>query len=244
MIEISNLTKTYANSQKKAVNNISFTVSDGEIFGFLGPNGAGKSTTIKCITGILGYDSGSILINGMNLKDDPIATKKKIGYVPDEHIIYDALTCFQYLNFICNVFEIDESKRLDKINKYATDFEMDDKLGMRIAALSHGMKQKLSIIAALIHDPEVFILDEPMTGLDPKSSFKLKLIMNEYVSQGKTVFFSSHVLDVVEKICTEIAIIDKGRLITICDLKDLEARSDLTLENLFLNLTSESELKI
>lgn len=224
MIEISNFSKSYGASGVKAVDNVTFTVDDGEIFGFLGPNGAGKSTTIKCMTGILGFTEGSIVINGADIRDNAVEAKKKIGFVPDEHVIYEGLTGMQYLNFIADVFEVDTDRRKALMDKYLPLFGMQTKIVDKISSYSHGMKQKISVLAALIHEPEVFILDEPMTGLDPQSSFELKNIMTEYAKSGKTVFFSSHVLEVVEKLCTKVAIIDKGRLLTICDMKELREK--------------------
>ena len=243
MIEIRNLTKSYSNSEIKAVDDLSFTVEKGEIFGFLGPNGAGKSTTIKCLTGILPYSDGSISICGNDLKREPIAAKMKIGYVADEHILYDTLTGMEYINFIADVFNVSDTDRKERIDNYATIFEMNDKLGQKISSYSHGMKQKISIIAALVHQPDVWILDEPMTGLDPKSSFALKQLMKEHAAQGKVVFFSSHVLEVVEKVCTKIGIINKGRLLAIGSIEDIKKqREDSSLEDLFLNLTQNEEL--
>lgn len=242
MIEISNFSKTYSGSGVKAVDDISFTVNNGEIFGFLGPNGAGKSTTIKCMTGILSFSDGDILINGENIRDNPAEAKKKIGFVPDEHVIYEGLTGMQYINFIADVFEVSTERRKTLMEKYLPLFGMQNKISEKITTYSHGMKQKISVLAALVHDPEVFILDEPMTGLDPQSSYELKSIMTEFAKEGKTVFFSSHVLEVVEKVCTRVAIIDKGKLMTICDIKELkEKRSDLSLEEFFLNLTQGSQ---
>jgi len=238
MIEISNFSKTYSGSGVKAVDNVSFTVNSGEIFGFLGPNGAGKSTTIKCMTGILSFSEGSIRINGADIRENPTEAKKKIGFVPDEHIVYEGLTGMQYINFIADVFDVSTERRKELMGKYIPMFGMQDKIGEKISNYSHGMKQKVCILAALVHDPEVFILDEPMTGLDPQSSFQLKTIMTEFAKEEKTVFFSSHILEVVERLCTRVAIIDKGRLVTVCDMKELrEKRSDLSLESLFLSLT-------
>ncbi len=238
MIRISNLSKTYGASTTKAVDDISFTARGGEIIGFLGPNGAGKSTTIKCITGILPYNEGNINVCGINLADDPIAVKQKIGYVPDEHVIYDGLTGSEYINFICDIFDVSNEDRKERIDFYAQMFEMQDKLGLQISKYSHGMKQKVSVISALVHEPEVFILDEPMTGLDPQSSFMLKQVMNEYAKRGKVVFFSSHVLEVVEKVCTRIMIIDKGKLITDFSINELkEKRKETSLEEIFLGIT-------
>lgn len=243
MIEISNLTKQYRGSSAKAVENLSLTINGGEIFGFLGPNGAGKSTTIKCITGILPYTEGHIRICGDDLAADSVKAKKHIGFVPDEHLLYEALTGLQYINFIADIYEVEASLRKERISKYEALFGMEGKLDNKISTYSHGMKQKTSLIAALVHDPEIWILDEPMTGLDPKSAYHLKQLMAEHAKSGKTVFFSSHVLDVVEKICTRVAIIDKGKLVTVCDMQELsEKRGDISLEQLFLTLTrSEGE---
>ena len=242
MIEIKNLTKCYAKSSVKAVEDLTLTVKEGEIYGFLGPNGAGKSTTIKCLTGILPFTEGSIHICGVNLKECPVEAKTHIGFVPDEHVLYESLTGFQYIEFIADVFNVPVYKRKELLEKYAASFGMSDKLQDKISSYSHGMKQKISIISALIHEPDVLILDEPMTGLDPKSSFELKQIMKEYAEQGKTVFFSSHVLEVVEKICTSIAIINKGKLVTEFSIHELqEKKADTNLEEFFLKLTSDGE---
>lgn len=242
MIRISNLTKSYGSSSTKAVDDISFEARGGEIIGFLGPNGAGKSTTIKCITGILPYESGYINVCGIDLADDPVAAKRTIGYVPDEHVIYEGLTGLEYINFICDIFNISNLERKEKIAHFAEMFKMQDKLGLQISKYSHGMKQKISVISALVHDPEVFILDEPMTGLDPQSSFMLKQVMNEQAAGGKVVFFSSHVLEVVEKVCSRIIIIDKGKIITDFSINELkEKRSESSLEEIFLNITQGGE---
>ncbi|MBO4538965.1 MAG: ABC transporter ATP-binding protein, partial [Clostridia bacterium] len=199
MIEINHLSKKYSRTNTYAVKDLSLTISDGEIFGFLGPNGAGKSTTIKCITGILPYDEGTISVCGDNIKDEPLRAKRRIAYVADEHNLYEHLTGLQYINFIADIFGVGERERRERTEKYAAVFEMTEKIKERISSYSHGMKQKISIIAGLVHDPDVWILDEPLTGLDPKSSYQVKNLMKEFASQGKTVFFSSHVLDVVEK---------------------------------------------
>ena len=222
MIEINHLSKKYSKSNHYAVSDLSLSVNDGEIFGFLGPNGAGKSTTIKCLTGILPYEEGTITIGGVNFKENPLLAKRKIAYVADEHILYDYLTGLQYVNFIADIFGVSEKDRKERTEKYASIFEMSDIIKDKISSYSHGMKQKISIIAGLVHDPEVWILDEPLTGLDPKSSYQVKQLMHEFASQGKTVFFSSHVLDVVEKICSRVAIIDKGKLITVCSMEELQ----------------------
>ncbi len=238
MIRISNLTKCYGSSTIKAVDNVSFETLGGEIVGFLGPNGAGKSTTIKCMTGILPYNKGNINICGVDLADNAIAVKQKIGYVPDEHVIYEGLTGREYINFICDIFNVSSEDRKKRIEYYAEMFDMQDKLGLQISKYSHGMKQKVSVISALVHEPEVFILDEPMTGLDPQASYMLKQVMNDYAKQGKAVFFSSHVLEVVEKVCSRIMIIDKGKLITDFSIEELkEKRSEVSLEDVFLSIT-------
>ncbi|MDD4316133.1 MAG: ABC transporter ATP-binding protein [Clostridia bacterium] len=241
MIEITGLVKEYNNNKIKAVDNISLNVEGGEIFGFLGPNGAGKSTTIKCLTGILPFSQGNIKICGINIKDEPVKAKMNIGYVPDEHIIYEGLTGIEYISFIADVFEVPVDERKQRIEKYSRLFEMHGNLNNKISSYSHGMKQKISLISALVHEPKVWVLDEPMTGLDPQASYNLKQLMAEHASAGNVVFFSSHVLEVVQKVCTKVAIIDKGKLITICDMKELkEKRADMSLEELFLNLTKNS----
>lgn len=242
MIEIKNLTKAYANSGVKAVEDVSLEINGGEIYGFLGPNGAGKSTTIKCLTGILPFSEGSIKICGYDLKENPIEAKRHIGYVADEHILYDSLTGLQYINFIADVFGVSPEDRKERTEKFSALFDMSEKLNDKIMSYSHGMKQKISVISALVHQPDVWVLDEPMTGLDPKSSYELKQLMAEHAASGKVVFFSSHVLEVVEKICTKVAIINKGKIVTVCDIKELqERRSDMSLEDLFLSLTGVKE---
>lgn len=238
MIEISNLTKIYKGNGQKAVDSLTLTVKDGEIFGFLGPNGAGKSTTIKCLTGILEPTEGQITINGADARTDSVRAKKLMGYVPDEHYLYDGLTGRQYIDFILDIFSVPKTVRNERINKYAGLFGMKERLNEPTSSYSHGMKQKISLIATFSHEPEVLVLDEPMMGLDPASSYELKKLMREWADSGRIVFFSSHVLDVVEKICTKVAIIDGGKLITVCDMRELkEKRSDLSLEQLFLSLT-------
>ncbi len=238
MIEITNLTKTYAKSAVQAVESISLTAKNGEILGFLGPNGAGKSTTIKCLCGILPFESGSISICGIDIKENPVEAKKKIAYVADENILYAGLTGTQYINFVCDLYGVSAEDRKARVEKYAAMFDMTDKLGQKISSYSHGMKQKISIISGLCHNPDVWVLDEPMTGLDPRASFALKNLMREFADAGKTVFFSSHVLEVVEKVCDRVAIIDKGKLISLCDMSDLQAhKNNVDLEKLFLQLT-------
>lgn len=238
MIEINGLSKSYKGSGRLALDSLSLTVNDGEIFGFLGPNGAGKSTAIKCMTGILSFTQGTVKICGVDINEDPVGAKKKIGFVPDEHLLYEGLTGRQYVNFISDIFGVDKSRREELTKKYADEFGLSDRLDETISNYSHGMKQKIAVIAALVHEPDVFILDEPMLGLDPKSAYILKKLMRDYADNGKTVFFSSHILEVVEKICDRVAIIDGGKLIAVCDIQELkEKRSDMSLEQLFLTLT-------
>lgn len=244
MIRIYDVSKTYSKSQVKAVDGVNLEVKSGEIFGFLGPNGAGKSTTIKMLTGILTPDCGTIEIEGVNMADNAILAKSKIGYVPDNHETYDTLKGIEYLNFIGTMFGVDANTLKDNIEKYAELFSMTDALGSLISSYSHGMKQKIMIIAALIHDPEVWILDEPLTGLDPQSAFQIKSIMRERADAGKTVFFSSHVIDVVEKVCDRIAIINNGRIIAVDTLENIRQSKSVTLEQIFLSLTSNIKTEI
>lgn len=240
MIKLTNVSKTYAGSRTKAVDNLSLEINSGEIFGFLGPNGAGKSTTIKMITGILTPDSGSIEINGINVVDNAIAAKSLVGFVPDDHETYETLKGIEYLNFIGTMYNVNSATLRSRIDDYATVFGMTDALPKMISTYSHGMKQKLSVIAALIHDPKVWVLDEPLTGLDPQSTFLLKQIMRKQADMGNTVFFSSHVIDVVEKVCDRIAIINHGKLVAVDTLDNIRKDSKVSLESLFLTITAES----
>lgn len=237
MIEIKNVTKKYG--KKIAVNNITLTVPNGKIFGFLGPNGAGKSTTINMITNALSIDSGEILINGIDVSKKPFESKKQFGYVGDTPELYQNLTGYQYLNFLADIYNVDKETRNKRIEELSEKFEMKNNLGALISSYSHGMQQKISIIGALINNPEVFILDEPMVGLDPKSSFRLKELMKEMANSGKTVFFSTHVMEVAENICDEIAIINKGEIITNGTLDEIKAKmnEEGSLEKIFLELT-------
>ncbi|MFI3229291.1 MAG: ABC transporter ATP-binding protein [Bacillota bacterium] len=240
MISIKGLSKTYKNNTIKSVDDISFDVENGEICAFIGANGAGKSTTIKCLTGILDFESGTIELDGYDIKSHGIEAKKAIGYVPDDHVIYEALTGIQYINFISDIFGVSEQDRKARTEKYAKIFGLSDKLQSTISSYSHGMKQKISIIATLVHDPSIFILDEPMTGLDPQSSYELKQIMIDYAKSGKTVLFSSHVLEVVEKLCTKVVIIDKGQIKMVCAMDELKEKlGDSSLESIFLSLTGK-----
>ena len=243
MLQINNLTKTYAGGVKPSVDNLTLTVNDGEIFGFIGPNGAGKSTTIKCVTNIIRFEEGSVTVDGISLKDDPIAAKKLLGYVSDDHVLYEGLTGEEYINFICDVFDVPSALRKERLEQYLDAFSLRDAIKNQISSYSHGMKQKLNIIGALIHEPKVWILDEPMTGLDPKSAFHLKQLMREHADRGNSVFFSSHVLEVVEKICDRIDIIDDGHLIATCTINELKERNkDSSLEELFLKLTEDAAI--
>ena len=233
MIEIKNLTKSYV-KVKKAVDNISFDVLDGEIFAFIGHNGAGKTTTIKSIVGILDFDCGNILINGKSIKDDAINAKKEIAYVPDNPDLYENMKAIEYINFICDMYEISKEERFKNIQKYSIMFEIDDKLNDEISSFSHGMKQKIALIAALSHNPSVLIMDEPFVGLDPKAVFDMKEIMKKMCKEKKTIFFSTHILEVAEKLCHRVAIIKDGKIVKIGKMKDI--MGDESLEQVFLEL--------
>lgn len=240
MLRINNLTKTYSGNPNPSVDNLSLEVRDGEIFGFIGPNGAGKSTTIKCVTGIISFEQGSIQICGTDLRERPIEAKKLMGYVSDDHVLYEGLTGIEFVNFMCDIFDVPASDRESRLNKYLEMFALEGAIKNQIKSYSHGMKQKLNIIGALIHEPKLWILDEPMTGLDPKSAYNLKRLMKEHAAKGNSVFFSSHVLEVVEKVCDRVGIIDGGHLITACTLAELkESGLNNSLEELFLKITSD-----
>lgn len=232
MLRIDNLTKKY--SQKTAVNDLSLHIQSGEIYGFIGHNGAGKTTTLKSIAGIISFDEGNIYIDGASIKDKPIECKSKIAYIPDNPDIYEFMTGIEYLNFIADIFQVAVDKRNLLINKYANEFEIIDSLGNSIASYSHGMKQKLVIISALIHSPKLIIMDEPFVGLDPKSSHLLKQIMRDICNGGGAIFFSTHVLDVAEKLCDKIAIIKDGKLIASGTVEEVKGES--SLEDAFLEL--------
>ncbi|HBM74666.1 MAG TPA: 3-dehydroquinate dehydratase [Clostridiaceae bacterium] len=241
MIEIKNVSKSYNKGQTKAVDDLSLNIRDGEIFGFLGPNGAGKTTTIKMMTGILNADSGSISLNKYDIKKDPISAKMQMGYVPDNPDIYNKLKGIEYLNFMADVYEVPSNIRRDRIKSLLERFDLLDSSDDLIQSYSHGMKQKIVVIGALINNPPVWILDEPLTGLDPKSAFTLKEMMKEHAAQGKTVFFSSHVLEVIEKLCDRIGIINKGKLVfcgTIDEINEY-ASGDESFEKIFLEMTEK-----
>lgn len=239
MLEIKNLTKKFGD--KVAVNDIDLSVKSGEIYGFLGPNGAGKTTTIKMIVGMLMPDGGSITVNGIDAINDDVEAKRQIAYVPDSPEIYDIMTGRQYLNFIADVFELSDEERNKQIDRYAEVFEMKDNLDVMIAGYSHGMKQKIVIMGALIHSPKLLILDEPMVGLDAKSSFRLKEIMRALADEGRTVFFSTHVMEVAENLCDRIGIINRGKIIAVGTLDEIKAAAKDTgsLEKIFLELTDD-----
>ena len=230
MIEIKNVTKKYGN--KIAIKDIDFTVEDGEIFAFIGHNGAGKTTLIKSIVGIHDFNEGDILINGKSIKNNPIECKKEIAFVPDNPELYENMKAIDYINFICDMYEVSNDVREKNIKKYASLFEMENNLNDYINSFSHGMKQKIALIAALAHNPKILIMDEPFVGLDPKAVFDMKEIMKEMIKDGKTIFFSTHILDVAEKLCSRVAIIKKGELVKVGKMKDI--KGDKSLESVFL----------
>ena len=232
MLKIEHLTKQYG--EKKAVDDLSLHIEAGEIYGFIGHNGAGKTTTLKACTGIMDFDQGDILINGRSINNDPIACKRDIAYIPDNPDLYEFMTGIQFLNFIADIFEISEKDRDESIKKYADAFELTDSLGQSVSEYSHGMKQKLAIISALIHQPKLVLMDEPFVGLDPKASHLLKGMMRELCDSGSAIFFSTHVLEVAEKLCDKVAIIKQGRLIKSGTMEDV--KGDTSLEDVFLEL--------
>lgn len=236
MLEIKNYTKVYGEG-KKAADNVSLTVESGDIYGFIGHNGAGKSTTIRAVVGVLDFTEGEIYIDGHSVKEEPMECKRVTAYIPDNPDLYENLTGIQYLNFIADVFGISAAEREERIRKYADMFEITDSLGDMISSYSHGMKQKVAIISALIHDPKLMVLDEPFVGLDPKAAFTLKEIMREMCRNGAAIFFSTHVLDVAEKLCNKVAIIRKGRIIATGTMEEItEGHS---LEETFLEADHE-----
>ena len=232
MLQINNLTKTYGD--KKAVDNLTLHIQPGEIYGFIGHNGAGKTTTLKAVAGILNFDEGEIFVDGISVKENPLACKKIISYIPDNPDLYDFMTGVQYLNFVADIFGVSADERLPKIEKYAELFEIKNDLASSISSYSHGMKQKLAVISALIHNPKLVIMDEPFVGLDPKAAHILKGIMREICDNGGAIFFSTHVLEVAEKLCDKVAIIKNGSLIKYGTTE--EVRGDASLESVFLEL--------
>ncbi|MCR4611075.1 MAG: ABC transporter ATP-binding protein [Lachnospiraceae bacterium] len=235
MLDIKNFSKTYG-GVKKACDNVSLSVCSGDIFGFIGHNGAGKSTTIRAAVGVLDFKEGEIYIDGHSVKDEPMECKKVTAYIPDNPDIYENMTGIQYLDFIADVFGIEETVREERIKKYADTFEITSSLGDLISSYSHGMKQKVAIISALIHEPKLLVLDEPFVGLDPKATFTLKEIMHEMCNRGTAIFFSTHVLEVAEKLCNKVAIIKKGKIITTGNMDELV--KDHSLEDVFMEVES------
>ncbi|MGN0545566.1 MAG: ABC transporter ATP-binding protein [Acutalibacteraceae bacterium] len=235
MLNITDLTKTYGD--KKAVDDLSLHIAPGEIYGFIGHNGAGKTTTLKCVAGILQFDEGEITINGCSVRTDPLACKRQIAYIPDNPDIYDYMTGIKYLNFIADIFGVNAAERHERIHRYADMFELTPSLAQPISEYSHGMKQKLAIISAWIHSPKLIIMDEPFVGLDPSASHLLKGMMREVCDNGGAIFFSTHVLEVAEKLCDKIAIIKNGRLIRSGTMD--EVKGDSSLESVFLELEGE-----
>ena len=235
MLKIAHLTKTFG--EKKAVDDLSLEIAPGEIYGFIGHNGAGKTTTLKSVVGIQQFDAGEITIGGISLKKDPLACKRQLAYIPDNPDLYDFMTGIKYLNFIADIFGVSANDRQERIRNYADLFELTDDLAQPIAAYSHGMKQKLAILSAWIHDPKLIIMDEPFVGLDPKASHLLKGMMREVCDGGGAIFFSTHVLEVAEKLCDKVAIIKAGKL--ICSGTMEEVKGDDSLEDVFLELEGE-----
>ena len=233
MLKIEHYTKIYG-SNKKAVDDLCLTVEAGDLFAFIGHNGAGKTTTIRSVVGALDFDEGDILIDGLSIQKDPIACKKKMAYIPDNPDIYEYLTGIQYLNFIGDIYEVEPNIRDERIKKYAQMFEITSNLGDGVGSYSHGMKQKLVMISALLHQPKLLVLDEPFVGLDPLAAHTLKQIMHELCEQGSAIFFSTHVLDVAEKLCNKIAIIKDGKLIASGTMEEVKGND--SLENVFLEL--------
>ncbi|MCR5432468.1 MAG: ABC transporter ATP-binding protein [Lachnospiraceae bacterium] len=237
MLRIEHLTKVYG--VKKAVDDLSLHINKGEIYGFIGHNGAGKTTTIKSCCGILQFEQGSIFIDGVSVKDNPLEVKRRIAYIPDNPDLYDYMTGIKYLNFIADVFNVSREDRQNRIHEYAKQFGLFDDLGALISTYSHGMKQKLAVISALIHNPKLIIMDEPFVGLDPSASHLLKEIMRKICDDGGAIFFSTHVLEVAEKLCDKVAIIKDGRLIRSGTME--EVKGDESLEEVFLDLAKDNQ---
>jgi ABC-2 type transport system ATP-binding protein len=243
MIELRQLSKAYDKGSVQAVKGLSLQVKKGELFGFLGPNGAGKTTTIKMIVGLLRPDAGSVLLDGIDARRDPLRAKSILGYCPDEPVLYDKMTGIRFLSFIADIYEVPAAVRTQRMAALAETFEMKDALGGIIASYSHGMRQKMSLMAALLHDPSILILDEPIVGLDPRAAFTLKETMRSLCSHGKTVFFSTHIMEVAERLCDRVGIISRGELVAAAPLEELRQRAgeeSATLEKLFLEMTNEA----
>ena len=242
MIEFRNVSKSYSKSGTLAVDHLNLTVNDGELFGYIGPNGAGKTTSIKILTGILDPTEGEAFVNGISMQKQPMEAKRMIGFVPDGADLFDRLTGIEYLNFMADIFDVSAADRRTRMEKYLELFELTDAAGNQIRSYSKGMRQKIATIGALIHDPQVLILDEPMMGLDPRASYLLKEEMKHQCELGKTVFLSTHVLEVAEKLCTRIAVIAKGRLAAQGTLEELRSQEHAaSLEEIFLEITEGSE---
>lgn len=242
MLRVNSVTKKYPGNKVPSVDNVSFEIKPGEIFGFIGSNGAGKTTTIKMMTGILSIDSGNVEIFGKDIEKDPEDAKRLFGYVSDNHEVYERLSGMEYLNFLANIYDVSKEDRKVRIEKYANLFDLSQSLTQPIKSYSHGMKQKLCIIGALLHNPKLWVLDEPMTGLDPQASHKLKELMHEHCAQGNIVFFSTHVLDVAEKLCDRVAVIDRGKILAVGTLEELRQKQhneNESLEDLFLSLVAD-----
>lgn len=232
MLRIEHLTKTY--DGKKAVDDLSLHIAAGEIYGFIGHNGAGKTTTIKCVCGILQYDEGEICVDGISVKDQPIEVKKRIAYIPDNPDLYGFMSGVKYLNFVCDIYGVPDDVRKERIERYADAFSLRDDLAQPVSTYSHGMKQKLAVISALVHAPKLIVMDEPFVGLDPTSAHRLKEIMRNICDEGGAIFFSTHVLEVAEKLCDKVAIIKNGKLIVSGGME--EVKGDTSLEEVFLEL--------
>lgn len=242
ILTINNLSKKYRGNENYSVKDLSFEVNEGELYAFLGPNGAGKSTTIKCITGALPYSEGDITVCGCNLKDNPVEAKKNIGYVPDNHFLYEGMTANEYIDFMADIYGVGLNDRNERRKKYVELFSLGDAINKPLSSYSHGMKQKVCVIGALIHNPKLWILDEPLTGLDPMSAYNLKELMKEHCKEGNSVFFSSHIIEVVEKLCDKVAIIDKGRLLVSGSMEEIRAKNDdHSLEDFFLSVTQKEK---
>ena len=240
MLEIKHLKKKYTGSDIYAVKDLSLELKPGEIFGFLGPNGAGKSTTIKSVVGILPFNEGTIKICGVNLKNNPLKAKRNIGYVPDNHAVFERLTGREYVNHMANLYDVPLDVAMERCEKYLKIFKLEHAFDKQIKSYSHGMKQKITVIAALVHNPKLWILDEPLTGLDPQSCYQLKQAMRKHAQEGNTVFFSSHILDVVENLCDRVCIIKKGELQGVYDLKEMKNNKE-SLEELFMSVVYSDE---
>lgn len=242
MIQIQNLSKSYIKG-KKSVDNLNLEIKDGEIFGFLGPNGAGKTTTIKMMTGILNPDEGDVLVDGKSIQKEPLEAKRNFGFVPDSPDMFLKLKGIEYLNFLADIYEISEKDRKERIETLTKKFEIYENLNSEIQSYSHGMRQKIVICGVLLNNPKNWILDEPMTGLDPKSSFDLKEMMKQHVQKGNSVFFSTHVLEVAEKLCDRVGIINKGKLVFVGSFEEMKNKfkENTSLEELFLEITENEE---